>query len=112
MSTRTLSDDEFDSADERRKVISDRAQRYRGFVGYLRYLRDFWSLHCRCKSFRKYCEHDRSLGHLPYTAWCSDLARYYVDHNTVRLVSAEFGGHVRDCGCDRWEGLHSRRKRR
>ena len=112
LSTRTMVSDDHDPADERQEAISTRAQSYRSFIGYLRYVREFWTLHLKCKSFRKYSEHNRDLGNLPYSVWCYDLARFLIDHNTVRLVSAEFGGHVRDCGCDRWEGLRSKRKRR
>lgn len=102
---------EFDAADERIDMIRNRQGGYKGIIGYFRYLRDFWWLSYNCQKFRERCDFNRKLEHLPKSTWNWDLAQFWIDHHSVRLISADFGGNARDCGCDRWNGLHKKRKR-
>lgn len=75
--------------------ITARQSRYDvRILGWFRYWRDYCVLYCSCSEFR------RELGTFGLPTRYA-LAKSHVEHNTIRIVSADFGGHTRDCRCDR-----------
>jgi hypothetical protein len=85
--------------------ITARQSRYEvPVLGWFRYWRDYCILYCFCSEFR------RELGTFGSPTHYA-LAKGYIEHKTIRIVSADFGGHARDCRCDRWEGFRLRTKK-